>query len=53
MQSVELVAFQGMVVMAGYLAPPDTNVAAMGITFTLSGLAFMVNAGISGAFLAL
>ena len=48
MQSVEQVAFQGMIVMAGYLTAPDTNVAAMGIALTLSGLALMVNSGIAG-----
>lgn len=49
MQSVEQVAFQGMIVMAGYLAAPDTDVAAMGIAIMLSSLAFMANAGIAGA----
>ena len=48
MQSVEQVTFQGMIVMAGYLSAPDTNVAAMGIALTLSGLALMVNSGIAG-----
>lgn len=49
MQAVETTAFQGVVVMAGYLAAPDRNVAAMGITFNLCGLAFMASYGIAGA----
>lgn len=49
MQSVESIAFQGMIMLAGYLPSPDTSVAAMGITFTLCEIAFMVNAGVAGA----
>ena len=48
MIAVEAVAFQGLIIMAGYLAAPDRNVAAMGITFNLCGLAFMVSYGIAG-----
>ena len=47
--TVESVAFQGMIVMAGYLPSPDTDVAAMGITFALCGQAYVMSAGIAGA----
>lgn len=35
--------------MSGYLVDPETDVAAMGVTFTLVGQAFLVVSGVAGA----
>ena len=48
-QSVETVAFEGIILMSGHLADPITDVAAMGITFTLIGQAYAVVSGVAGA----
>ena len=50
MQTAETVAFEAMILMAGYLAEPSTHVAAMGITFTLCGLIFCIELGVASAF---
>ena len=36
--------------MSGYLVDPETDVAAMGVTFTLVGQAFLVVSGVAGEY---
>lgn len=48
MTIAETIAFEGMILMSGYLPEPATHVAAMGITFTLCGLVFCIEMGVAG-----
>ena len=49
MTIAETIAFEGMILMSGFLPEPATHVSAMGITFTICGLVFSVEMGVAGA----
>jgi Na+-driven multidrug efflux pump len=49
MLCLEWWTFEVVVIMAGLLPSPETSVSAMGVSFQITTLAYMLPAGISGA----